>query len=108
MAIAILALALTSLVKMAGESANTLSYLEKKTYAQWVALNKVNQIKASTLWPATGVSDGQDDMAAHTWSWEMKVADTDTPDMRRLDLDVRELRDDEYPVYRITTFVHKP
>jgi len=53
-AVAILAFALSALVKLSGQSANTLHYLEKKSYAQWVALNQINEMNALLQWPDVG------------------------------------------------------
>ncbi|NOQ77639.1 MAG: type II secretion system minor pseudopilin GspI [Methylococcaceae bacterium] len=107
-AVAILAFALSALVRMTGESANTLSYLEKKTYAQWVATNQLNEIESSLTWPAVGRSQGQETMGSLPLHWEMKVSNTESADLRRLDISVKQERQDEHPVYKLTAFSHRP
>lgn len=107
-AVAILAFALSALVRMTGESANTLSYLEKKTYAQWVAVNQINEIEISPNWPAIGRNQGQEDMAGLLWYWQTDTSNTQSSDLRRVDVTVKQNKEDEYPVYKLTAFSRRP
>jgi len=107
-AVAILAFSLSALVKLGGESANTLHYLEKKSYAEWVALNQINEMTVLLQWPDVGRSQGQDKMAAQTWSRERVVSNTGVPELRRLDLKVKEFKGDEEAIFSITSFIRQP
>lgn len=106
--VAILAFALSALVKMTGQSINTLTYLEKKTFAQWVAINQVNEIEANLQWPNVGRNQGQEDMGGLTWYWQVKTSLTDSVDLRRLDVTVKQDRQNEEAVYQLTAFIHRP
>jgi general secretion pathway protein I len=105
--VAILAFSLSALVKMTGQSANTLSYLEKKTFAQWVASNQINQIRANNTWLPIGQSQGKELMGGVTWYWTITTSNTDVSDLRRLEISVQQNQQDE-PVYSLTAFKHKP
>jgi len=107
-AVAILAFALSALVRMTGESANTLSYLEKKTFAQWVATNQVNELETMGTWPAVGINQGQESMGGIDWYWQVKTSNTDSADLRRLDITVKQSREEDESVYQLTAFTHKP
>jgi len=107
-AVAILALALTSLVRIVGQSTNTLSYLEKKTYAQWVAVNQVNELEITSAWPAVGQTQGQEDMGGLPWHWQVTASDTGSTGLRRLDVSVKQHLQDENALYKLTAFIHKP
>lgn len=107
-AVAILAFSLSALVKLGGESANTLHYLEKKSYAQWVALNQINEINALLQWPDIGRSQGQETMAAQVWFWEKVVSNTEVAELRRLDLSVKQFKEDKEPIFKITSFIRQP
>ncbi len=107
-AVAILAFSLSALVKLGGESANTLHYLEKKSYAEWIALNQINEMNASLQWPDVGRSQGQEKMASKNWFWEKVVSNTGVPELRRLDLKVKEFKDDEEFIFSITSFIRQP
>lgn len=106
-AVAILAFALAAMVKMSGEGSQSLSYLEKKTIGQWVALNRLNEIKAHGLWPNKGKSSGKVEMAGINWSWEMQINNTQMPDLSRIDVTVNYLQE-EQAVYRLAAFLYKP
>lgn len=107
-AVAILAFALTALVKMTGESANTLSYLEKKTLAQWVASNQVNELETTDSWPEVGNNQGQENMGGVPWYWQVTTSNTDSADLRRIDVTVKQYKEDDEPVYKLTAFTNKP
>jgi len=107
-AVAILAFALSALVRMTGESVNTLSYLEKKTLAQWVAVNQINELEVTSTWPTVGRNQGQEDMGGVAWFWQITTSSTDSADLRRLDVTVKQHKEDEEAVYKLTAFSHKP
>jgi len=107
-AVAILAFALSALVRMTGESVNTLSYLEKKTLAQWVAVNQINELEVTSTWPTVGRNQGQEDMGGVAWFWQITTSSTDSADLRRLDVTVKQHKEDEEPVYKLTAFTHIP
>ena len=107
-AVAILAFSLSALVKLSGESANTLHYLEKKTYAKWVALNQINEMNSILQWPDVGRSQGQEKMAAQNWFWERVVSNTGVPELRRIDLKIKQFKDDEEAIFSITSFIRQP
>lgn len=107
-AVAVLAFALSALVKMSGETVNTLSYLEKKTFAQWVASNQLNEIEATSAWPSAGVENGEEDMGGVSWYWQITTSNTESKDLRRLQVEVKQDKSDEDPIYTLTAFTHKP
>lgn len=107
-AVAVLAFALTALVKMTGQNVNTLSYLEQKTFAQWVASNKVNELEVMGKWPPVGINQGQEMMGGTPWFWQVKTSKTSSENLRRLDLTVMKNKQNESPVYTLTAFINKP
>ena len=107
-AVAILAFALSALVRMTGQSVHTLSYLEQKTFAQWVAINKVNELEVTAKWPAVGRSQGKETMGGVPWYWEVDTVATSADDLRRLNVTVKKNKQDESPIYILTAFINKP
>jgi len=107
-AVAILAFSLTALVNMTGQSVNTLSYLEKKAYAQWVAVNKINELESGMEWPAVGRRQGQQSMGGVAWFWQVKTSNTESTDLRRLDVTVKQNKDDDDALYSLTAFSNRP
>jgi len=88
-ALAVLALALSAIIKATGENAVNAAYLRDKTLAHWVAMNRLAEIRLAGAWPDTGGSNGSEEMAGREWFWQLQVQATPNPDMRRLDIDVR-------------------
>jgi len=68
-----------------------------RSIAQWVALNRLNELRLQPGWPAIGVRRGETDMARHTWYWQQKVSKTSEKALRQVEIEVYYLKDDELP-----------
>ena len=88
-AMTILSLSLLAAVKVASEVSISAIQLQDKTYAQWVALNKVAEMRLQTTWPSPGKSDGNTELAGRSWHWAMEVKNTEDRSVRRLDVSVK-------------------
>ncbi|MGH8504246.1 MAG: type II secretion system minor pseudopilin GspI [Gammaproteobacteria bacterium] len=109
-ALAIIAFALAALVRVTGSGAANASYLRDKTFAHWVAENRLAELRTrDNFWPSTGNDDGEAEMAGREWFWTTRVINTPEPEMRRIEVEVRlEDDDDISPVTVLTGFVAKP
>lgn len=87
-ALGVIALAMVALIAGAGEHADRATYLQQRTLAHWVAMNKVAEFQLSPDWPRTGTTKGRAELAGRQWRWEAEVSRTDDPDVRRLDVKV--------------------
>lgn len=106
-ALAVLAISLGALIKIAAESANNVGYLRDRTLAAWVANNKVNETLLSRAWPAPGLSQGTAAMAGRQWRWRLTVSNTSDPDLRRLDVVVGAMGAAEM-ITELTAFMGRP
>ncbi|MDQ2696256.1 MAG: type II secretion system minor pseudopilin GspI [Pseudomonadota bacterium] len=106
-ALAVLAVALSALIKAAGESAANVAYLRDRTFAVWVATNVANANLRDADWPAVGSSDGSTELAGREWRWERRVSDTSQEDLRRLDIIVTAPGDDA-PLAELAAFKRNP
>jgi general secretion pathway protein I len=88
-ALAIVAVGMAAVLGTLTSSADTVSYLRDKTFANWVALNQIAQVRLSGQVPATGNSDGDTDFAGRKWHWHQEVTATQVQGMVRIDLSVR-------------------
>lgn len=88
-ALAIVAIGMAAVMGALSSSAGTVSYLRDKTFAQWVALNRIATIRISGQQPATGNSDGDVDYAGTSWHYRQEVVTTDVPGILRIDVMVR-------------------
>ena len=106
-ALAVLAIGMMTLVKVATQNTIQTAYLKDKTLAQWVAINKVNEVKLLDKWPDTGSSKGSEIMANQEWQWQLKVSTTPDRDIRRLDVDVKKYNAEGEPIVRFISFIGK-
>jgi len=88
-ALAIVAVGMAAVLGALSSSADTISYLRDKTFANWVALNQIAQVRVSGQLPSPGKSDGDTDFAGRKWHWHQEVTTTQVPGMVRMDVSVR-------------------
>jgi len=88
-ALAIVAIGMAAVLGALSSSAGTVSYLRDKTFAQWVAMNRIATLRLSGQAPPTGKSDGDDDYAGRKWHWAQEVVTTEVPGVERIDIKVR-------------------
>jgi len=88
-ALAVLAVAMGALISGMGRYAANAAVLREKTVALWVAHNRLTEIGLDATWPDTGKSDGDVEMAGAEWRWDVTVAETPDPKVRRVDITVR-------------------
>jgi general secretion pathway protein I len=109
-AMVVLSMGLMAVIKVVSEVSTSAIQLQDKTYAQWVGLNKVAEMRLQTTWPATGKSDGTSDMADRTWHWTMEIKDTPNKDIRQLDVSVNpeSEKDAKVATVVVTAFLVRP
>lgn len=88
-ALAIVTVGMAAVLGTLTSSADTVSYLRDKTFANWVALNQIAQVRISGQLPAPGKTDGDTDFAGRKWHWQQEVNTTQVPGMVRMDVSVR-------------------
>jgi len=88
-ALAIVAIGMAAVLEALTSSANTALYLQDKTFAEWVALNRIETVRLSGTPPAVGTSNDTLSYAGRSWEWQQKVTDTRTQGMRQIEIDVR-------------------
>jgi general secretion pathway protein I len=90
-ALVIVAVGMSALMGALSSSAKTVVYMQDKTFAEWVALNQIANVRIVLQQgqiPATGITNGDIDLANRTWHWRQEVVDT-VPGIRRIDVKVR-------------------
>ena len=108
-ALVILAVGMSALVKAAGGNAANASYLKSKTFAQWVAENLATEYRLKGEFPAVGRKQGVVTMVDRQWRWQIKVTNTDDNRIRRLDIGVSlDGADTDTPISTLIAFVGKP
>jgi general secretion pathway protein I len=101
-ALAVLAIALGAMIRGAGSSADNAAHLRDKSFAHWVALNRIAEIRLTGNWPSLGESNGTTEMAGREWQWQSIIEGTPDADMRRLVVRVgAAVEKDQYLVDRV-------
>lgn len=91
-ALVIVAVGMSALMGALSSSAKTVTYMQDKTFAEWVALNQIANVRIvlqKGQIPATGNTTGDIDFANRSWHWRQEVIDSQVPGIRRIDVKVR-------------------
>ena len=88
-ALAIVAIGMAAVLESLTSSANTTVYLQDKTFAGWVALNRIETVRLSGNVPSAGDSNDTLSYAGQSWEWRQKVTNTQIPGMVQIEVDVR-------------------
>jgi len=93
-ALAIVAIGMAAVLEAMTSSADTALYLQSKTFAEWVALNRIETVRLSGAVPTAGTSDDDIEYAGQNWHWQQKVSaaqisNTLIPGMVQIEVDVR-------------------
>ena len=87
-ALAIVAVALVGLVRVAGFGADALARQRDVTLATWVAANVLTETRVAAGFPPLGKRDGVARMGTRDWRWELVVQSTSEAAIRRMDVRV--------------------
>jgi general secretion pathway protein I len=87
-ALVIVAVGMAALLGTLSSAADSSIYLRDKTFAEWIALNRVSELRLAAKRPAKGKSSGEIDYAGRKWRYEQEVVETDIPGVLRIDVKV--------------------
>jgi general secretion pathway protein I len=88
-ALVIVTLAVSALLGTVTSSGSNVSYLRDKTLAEWVALNRLTEIRIAQQMPDKGRRVGETDMAGMHWQWEEEVTELPVKGMFRVEIRAR-------------------
>lgn len=89
-AVAILAIAMAAILSAMTRYTGNAAHLQNRTLALLVAHNRLTELRLVGDFPATGKSDGDEDLAGEEWRWFIEVQDTEDPALRRVDIRVQQ------------------
>ncbi len=108
-ALLIVAVALGGAVKVIGNAAANSSRMNNKTFANWVALNQIAELRITNEWPKLGEVKGDSEMAGRKWAWSQESIKTDDDNIRRIELSVWSENDNKSaPFVTVVGFLPKP
>ena len=107
-ALAILAIALSAAFRALGVTAQSAAELRERTLGDWVAENRLAELRATGAWPQPGVSEGSAEQAGRSYRWREEVKTTPNPLFRRVDLSVFAPESGEHAIARLTGYEARP
>jgi general secretion pathway protein I len=108
-ALAVLALTMGAVIKAVGDYTGNQAYLRDRTFAIWVARNVLAEQQLQNAWPGVGELKGTSDMGSREWSWLATVTQTEEEELRRLDIEVHMIEDeDAEPLAVLSGFLMQP
>ncbi|MCS6947863.1 MAG: type II secretion system minor pseudopilin GspI, partial [Steroidobacteraceae bacterium] len=71
-----------------GGSADNVNYLRDRSFAQWIALNRIAEVRTAAGRAVPGVASGAVNYAGRDWQWQQTIEPLPGP-MRLLRIEVR-------------------
>ena len=87
-ALFVVALGMGALMATLTSAADTTSRLREKSFAEWVALNRISEVRLRGTPPGVGKTSGDAEFAGETWRWTQEVVDPGIAGIRRIDVSV--------------------
>jgi len=88
-ALAVLAVALSAIMRAVAQAADLAHDLRDRTYALWIAQDHVTRARLERAWPAPDTREGALQFVGRDWNYREVVAPTQVGDMRRMEVEVR-------------------
>jgi general secretion pathway protein I len=106
-ALAIVAFALTAIAASMGQMIDAANAMRDRTYASWIAQNKIAEMRLANVLPEVTSTSGEIDYAGTEWAWRAVVSETGVENLFRVDVTV------SYPgqdngVRTVTGFIGEP
>jgi general secretion pathway protein I len=76
-ALSIIAIGMTALIKASGDHTGSASYLKQKTLAHYVAMNEIARLQITHEWPPLGEDKKSSPLAGHEWYWTREILETE-------------------------------
>ena len=94
-ALAIVAVGMLAVFKTIGDTVNNVDELRDRSFAEWIADNRLAEMRLSAEMPSVEETAGEVDFAGRHWHWVTKVSQTQVKGLRRIDVSVRRDTDPE-------------
>lgn len=105
-ALAILSISLSAVLYAINQNTSNLIYLKDKTFAHWVAMNKVAEFRINpALIQNTNRLSGRYSLAQREWKWTAQLSHTEDKELNRLRINVYSAEDSEMKLATLNSFV---
>lgn len=106
-ALAIVSFSLTAIAASMNQMIDAANSMRERTYASWIAENKIAELRLSNTLPEVSSSSGEVTYANSEWQWRTVVSETGIENFYRIDVSVSHAGS-EYVVRTVTGFIGEP
>jgi general secretion pathway protein I len=106
-ALAVLAIALATVMRTIVQSIDLTSDLRDRAVALWVAQNRLVGHQLQHDWPSPDTTEGDVEMGTRRWHWREQVSSTPEEALRRIEIEVRAPGSEER-LARLVGFLERP
>ena len=104
-ALAIIAIALMSALRAAGQGTNNVAELRSRMLASWVAENRLAEHRARADWLPLGIQRGNESEGGLEFVWREEVVATPNPAFRRVEIRVFTDADESHSLAHLFGFI---
>lgn len=87
-AMVVVALGIGALLATLSSAADTVGRLRQRSLAQWIALNRISEVRLDNSRPGTGSTSGDVEYAGSKWVWQQEITEQDVEGILRIDVAV--------------------
>ena len=106
-ALVVAALALVAVMASISQMIDAGTAMRDRTYASWIAQNKIAELRLANTEPEVSTSNGEVDFAGQEWGWTATISETGVQYLYRVDVGVTFAGSDDV-VRTVTGFIGEP
>jgi general secretion pathway protein I len=106
-ALVVVALALAAVMASISQMIDAGTAMRDRTYANWIAQNKITELRLQNVIPEVSQTSGEVDYAGLEWGWEATISETGVENLFRVDVDVSFAGSNDV-IWRSTGFIGEP
>ena len=106
-ALAIIALSLMAIASKMSRMIDTSNSMRERTYASWIAQNKITELRLANVVPEVSTTSGDLDYANSTWRWRAVISESGIEILFRVDVEVLDA-DGDYVIRTVTGCIGEP
>jgi len=107
-ALMIVAVAIGSLISASASFTSSTGKLRDRTFARWVAANKLTEMRVMREWPDLGKSEGEATLGQRTWYLKVTTIEVQDAALRQIEIQVRAKPDAQGALFTLTSFLGDP
>jgi general secretion pathway protein I len=106
-ALVIIAFSLTTVAATMGQMIDTANSMRERTFASWIAQNKITEMRLANIVPEVSATSGEIDYANTSWGWRAVVSETGVENLFRVDVSITYPGSDDQ-IFTVTGFIGEP